>query len=150
MPVWHVFANSRELETQDLSVFQYRQFDLVRITDPITGQVILEKEFTDAHPGDVWELRWLASPAGDFDADGDVDGDDFLAWQAGFGMTAGATRADGDADTDGDVDGDDFLIWQSQFGTVDRRDAAAVPEPASYLLPLIHALALGALMRPRW
>ena len=53
----------------------------------------------------------------DFDLDRDVDGDDFLAWQVGFGLTTGATKSDGDADLDGDVDGDDFLIWQIEFGS---------------------------------
>jgi hypothetical protein len=58
---------------------------------------------------------------GDFDADGDVDGDDFRAWQSGFGTPNGA--AHGDADTDGDVDGDDFLAWPSQFGSGGGRGA---------------------------
>jgi hypothetical protein len=55
---------------------------------------------------------------GDFDLDGDVDGDDFLAWQVGFGAqlpTVEVGLADGDADLDGDVDGDDFLAWQTTF-----------------------------------
>ena len=50
---------------------------------------------------------------GDFDGDQDVDGDDFLVWQAYFGTTG----PDGDANGDGQVDGDDFLIWQGNFGT---------------------------------
>ena len=60
----------------------------------------------------------------DFDGDGDVDGDDFLTWQASFGIDAG-----GDADADGDTDGDDFLIWQSEFGPGSSSASAAVPEP---------------------
>ena len=50
---------------------------------------------------------------GDFDFDGDVDGDDFLLWQSNFGGDGPV----GDADQDGDVDGDDFLLWQSNFGS---------------------------------
>ncbi len=46
----------------------------------------------------------------DFDSDGDVDGDDFLLWQAGFAIDAG-----GDADGDLDIDGDDFLLWQAEL-----------------------------------
>ena len=53
---------------------------------------------------------------GDFDQDSDVDGEDFLNWQTGFGMVAGATASDGDGDFDGDVDGEDFLIWQQNLG----------------------------------
>ena len=52
----------------------------------------------------------------DFDNDGRVDGMDFLAWQAGFLTTSGATKATGDANADGKVDGLDFLVWQSCFG----------------------------------
>ncbi len=52
----------------------------------------------------------------DFDTDGDTDGDDFLLWQAGYGLFTGdATLADGDADADGFVDGDDFLLWQANY-----------------------------------
>ena len=46
----------------------------------------------------------------DFDSDGDVDGDDFLIWQASY-----VTDAGGDADGDGDTDGDDFLLWQAAY-----------------------------------
>ena len=78
----------------------------------------------------------------DFDGDGDVDGDDFLIWQNGFLVSAGAALLDGDADGDGDVDGDDFLIWQRNFPypTV----IASVPEPSSLVL-----LAMGGLMMLR-
>ena len=71
----------------------------------------------------------LQLSSADFDEDGDVDGDDFLAWQTGFGTASGATRADGDADLDGDVDGEDFLAWQAQFGTSTGSGAAAVESP---------------------
>ena len=57
----------------------------------------------------------FTSPSADFDADGDVDGDDFLTWQAGFGSQV-PPGTSGDADGDGTVDGDDFLVWQTQFG----------------------------------
>jgi len=53
----------------------------------------------------------------DFNADGFVDGHDFLAWQRGFGLTE-ATTAEGDATGDGAVDGADLVVWEQQFGTV--------------------------------
>ena len=56
-------------------------------------------------------------PTGDFDADTDVDGIDFLAWQRGFGTDSGAELADGDSDSDSDVDAADLATWQTQFGT---------------------------------
>jgi spore coat protein CotH len=62
----------------------------------------------------------------DFDADGDVDGGDFLRWQRGLGKPA-AVAGDGDADLDADVDGIDLAIWRNQFGA----SAAAAAESAS-------------------
>ena len=84
-------------------------------------------------------LGLLSQIAGDFDSDGDVDGDDFLAWQNGFPISTGAALLDGDADADGDVDGDDFLIWQKNFPY--PATLSAIPEPNSLAL-----LALGGLM----
>ena len=77
----------------------------------------------------------------DFDRDGDVDGDDFLAWQTGFGTSSGALKENGDFDNDEDVDGDDFLGWQANFGLGEGAGAAtAVPEPATGVLALLAAL----------
>lgn len=55
----------------------------------------------------------VASP--DFNGDGDIDGSDFLAWQRGFGIAAGALNAEGDADGDGDVDANDLQAWQASY-----------------------------------
>ena len=76
----------------------------------------------------------------DFDEDGDVDGDDFLLWQTGFGTESGADKMDGDWDNDGDVDGDDFLGWQAEFGAGDGAGSNAVPEPAAGLLLLMSLI----------
>lgn len=64
-------------------------------------------------------IQWhenIAPDAGDFDADSDVDGTDFLAWQRGNGVQDNAVRADGDADGDGDVQTDDLNDWQGTYG----------------------------------
>ncbi len=84
--------------------------------------------------------------AADFDADGDVDGADFLIWQASFGLQAGATQANGDANFDSRVDGQDFLVWQSQLGRRKSADTVIrVPEPAGWLLStwILVCLATG-------
>lgn len=80
-------------------------------------------------------------PAGDFDNDFDVDGDDLGAWKTAFGQTASA-----DADDDGDSDGNDFLIWQR------NRSApaiASVPEPAAASLLLVGAAVAPVCRRRR-
>ncbi|MCC7086063.1 MAG: hypothetical protein IT427_13755 [Pirellulales bacterium] len=66
---------------------------------------------------------------GDFDADGNVDGADFVAWQINFPAAGGLTGASGDADHDGDVDGADFVAWQTSFVSAADFPATSVPEP---------------------
>jgi len=83
----------------------------------------------------------------DFDADGDVDGNDFLRWQRG--VNVGTTKGQGDADNDGDVDSADLTILKGEFGQgafggpstlvqgfvrYVTSGAAAVPEPASIVI----------------
>ena len=83
-----------------------------------------------------------SSLASDFDGDGDVDGNDFLAWQESFPTLSGASKSDGDADGDGDVDGNDFLAWQEQFPS--PAALSATQEPASLVI-----LGLGAMLMIR-
>ncbi|MCH7752338.1 MAG: PEP-CTERM sorting domain-containing protein [Planctomycetes bacterium] len=66
---------------------------------------------------------------GDFNGDGDVDGFDFLEWQRGFGTI---------------YDSDDLAAWEANYGTVAplSATAAAVPEPATFMMLLIGMLAL--------
>lgn len=56
----------------------------------------------------------LQADSADFNADGDIDGLDFLAWQRGFGAN-NALASDGDSDRDGDVDAVDLSNWQEQY-----------------------------------
>ncbi len=61
---------------------------------------------------------------GDFDADGDVDGADFLKWQRKLGDAANLVK------------------WQDNFGTTTAAAAVnAVPEPASWILICTMTLA---------
>jgi hypothetical protein len=65
--------------------------------------------------------------AGDFDTDGDVDGDDFLLWQCSQGaQVAPFLGADGNGD--GRVDGGDLAAWRSHFAPGPGA-AIGVPEP---------------------
>ncbi len=78
---------------------------------------------------------------GDFDKNGAVDGNDFLAWQSNFLTESGATQAQGDADGNGTVDGNDFLLWQANFGSGAGGGAGggAIPEPTAGLLLVLAA-----------
>ncbi|MCC7086335.1 MAG: hypothetical protein IT427_15140 [Pirellulales bacterium] len=91
-------------------------------------------------------LSGFAGP-GDFDADGDVDGADFVAWQTHFPTASGATLAGGDADGDGDVDGSDFVVWQTHFPTPPSPANAPVPEPQALLIAAMSAIGAWRLRR---
>lgn len=52
-----------------------------------------------------------------FDGVGVTDGNDFLIWQRGLGVTGTGTLATGDANSDQNIDGTDLGIWRSKFGT---------------------------------
>ncbi|NOZ39766.1 MAG: hypothetical protein GXP24_06020 [Planctomycetes bacterium] len=83
---------------------------------PLAGTTTVQAR-RQLSPG-VWSAMIEATfvgPQADFDADGDVDGTDFLVWQRGFGITSGATLTEGDADSNGTVDAADLVAWQSQF-----------------------------------
>ncbi len=127
-------------------------FDLLELVAP--PGVLFDGQLNYATTAVSFEVT-LAALAADFDGDDDVDGEDFLAWQAGFGITTGAVASDGDADRDGDVDGQDFLMWQLSLGSSGGRGtgqspAAAhpVPEPAAAVLATILAGAMVRRNRP--
>jgi hypothetical protein len=99
-------------------------------------------DFDELRIGTTWAS---VTPAGtvnnaDFNDDGDVDGQDFLTWQAGFGRTGTGTLSTGDANADTNVNGSDYDIWAAQFGAtgLSVTASAPVPEPAGLV-----ALVLG-------
>ncbi len=90
----------------------------------------------------VIATEFIRTP-GDFDGDGDIDGDDLTLWTDAYG-----TSAAGDADGDLDTDGADFLIWQKNYtGNYSAAlSASVVPEPTSAAL-LVGFASLAALRR---
>jgi hypothetical protein len=85
---------------------------------------------------------------GDFDGDNDVDGEDFLIWQRGVGLTGQPNASTGDADGDGDVDDADLGLWQANFGGPPMAAAiAAVPEPATCCCAAAALVAIAVLRR---
>ena len=86
-----------------------------------------------------WELSPVISA--DFNDDGTISGNDFLAFQRGYGTQSGAMHAHGDADRDGDVDHDDLAVWQSSYGTFGvLTRTATLPEPSTLLLGAMASL----------
>lgn len=103
-----------------------------------------EMRFDDIAAGttfaDVYNALVGVTPTddADFDADGDIDGADFLIWQRGVGTGGGQPQ--GNADGLGGIDGDDLAVWEGQFGTAVAA-SQPIPEPASLALALLGGLA---------
>ncbi len=82
---------------------------------------------------DVQFFGDFVSTPGDFDNDGDVDGDDFLAWQRSFGS---------------EFDASDLADWQSNYGNGGPLASAnTVPEPST--AALVGFSLLGVSLRSR-
>ena len=117
----------------------------------------------EAAAEDVWSLDNVRvvmanapDPAmrGDADADGDVDAVDYLALKLHLGTASGATWQEGDFDHDQDVDRTDLLLLESNFsGASGRAEAGGaagnVPEPATWTLLALGAVALGRRRRSK-
>ncbi len=87
-------------------------------------------------------------PAGDFDADGDVDSGDLKLWSSDLGLGGGS-----DANGDHNTDGADLLAWQQTFtGPAATPAMQPVPESATDLLALAAVLmgGMAAWRRPSW
>ncbi|QDS98841.1 hypothetical protein HG15A2_21260 [Adhaeretor mobilis] len=71
---------------------------------------------------------------GDFDEDGDVDGEDFLLWQRGGAPNQQSSE--------------DFVAWKSNYGTA-ASQISTIPEASSLFLLTSSAFILGFWSRPR-
>jgi hypothetical protein len=99
----------------------------------------------DQQDVDYWVATIKGTSYGDADLDGDVDGVDFDAWR----LRAGTGWANGDWDGDGDFDGADFDLWRTRPTAIGGGELAPVPEPATILLMVLAAPALGYARRRR-
>lgn len=92
-----------------------------------------------------WEVPdQLLGLHGNTDDDSDVDGEDFLAWQRGFGTTSGASALMGDVSGQGGVDSFDLWLWEQNYGATSTAGGliapTQIPEPASCCLLTVGVL----------
>jgi hypothetical protein len=89
-----------------------------------------------------WQYTVIAElPQGDYDADLDVDANDYQVWRAGFGGTVDLS-ADGNGN--GVVDLSDFLVWRNNLGSSvtlpqGRNATVSVPELSTITLAMFGA-----------
>ncbi|QDT71384.1 hypothetical protein [Lacipirellula limnantheis] len=105
--------------------FPNPSFNFVIYTDQGLADISQVISYTLAQPP--------AGTPGDFDADNDVDGEDFLIWQRGFG---------------GAYDANDLADWKAHFGGAATASlAASVPEPTAAALVAIACAAMAHVRR---
>lgn len=56
--VWHNLAQATGESDQLVQTENSTSFDLVRITDPMTGAIVLQQSFSNASVGDLWHVQW--------------------------------------------------------------------------------------------
>jgi hypothetical protein len=84
----------------------------------------------------------MAGVVGDYNQNGVVDAADYILWRNSLGQTGAALAADGN--NDDIIDQADFDVWRAHFGQTASSGSgasanAAVPEPATIVLPMLAA-----------
>ena len=107
--------------------------------------------------GQMWQVTQtadrvslLVTIAGDYNADGQVDGADYAVWREMLGvMVSRQTAADGNGD--GVVNAADYAVWKQNFGaqTPAAAQQSAVPEPSTVVLLLLAMPAAWSRYRRR-
>ena len=91
---------------------------------------------TNSHKTELRMWSELGLTPGDANADGMVNGDDFVALAVNYTGSGGTgkTFAQGDFDRDGDVDGDDFVALAVNYTGTIGQPGGELPEPLSLSL----------------
>ena len=90
------------------------------------------------------------SPAGDYDADGDVDNNDYAVWRSEFGQTASPAGSGADGNINGIVDAADYVIWRrNHTGAGAQTGLPQVPEPCRLALACMALMSISLAARSR-
>lgn len=112
-------------------------------TGTLTGvfETITSGYTVDYGTGTNSQVTLMSGPIGvpgDYNANGIVDGADYVVWRKNQGLLTGGTPSKGDGNGDGAVDSADYQYWRARFGNTSGAgsglNSGAVPEPASALL----------------
>jgi len=103
--------------------------------------------------GEIYRIRTDQLLIGDFDADGEVDQDDYIKWRAGFGSMNPNPAADGNGNST--FDAADYVAWRDNLGTSVQTGAGQaldqrLPEPpAAVIFLLLAAIIERSVRAPR-
>jgi hypothetical protein len=111
------------------------------------SEPLVAVQWTPNYAGDAeatMQIIYKAATGGDYDVDGDIDGNDLLVWQRTLGS---AENLVADASGNGIVDSPDLFALRNNFGRlVPLTLAVSAPEPSPTLMAAIVLLATCA----RW
>jgi ELWxxDGT repeat protein len=100
----------------------------IRMVSEFQGKPLLESRTSEFG----LELYFVVEKLnGDYDANQQVDGADFLAWQRQYGSTAAPAGSGADGDGNGIVGDLDLAVWRTSFGTTSLAPAATAESSAS-------------------
>lgn len=134
-------------------------FEIVEVGESLAGQFANLDEgslvgnfgknlFITYQAGDGNDVALFTAPSlpGDFDGNGTVDSADYNLWRDNLGGDSAPLNGNGDetGGSAGVVDAADYLVWKNNFGSAvpaSAKATASVPEPASFDLLLLVALA---------
>jgi hypothetical protein len=102
---------------------------LNQVSDSLTSMQISTAE----------SLLAQASPAGDYNADGQVTINDYNTWRAAFGSSKIIYGSGADGNYDGIVNAADFVIWRNSFAAAGNGFGGSIPEPATGALLIFGA-----------
>ncbi len=98
--------------------------------------------------GEVYRILTNKLVAGDYNADGDVNGSDYIVWRQTFGNTGAGLPADGNGNQV--VDAGDYVVWRNNEGATAHVSAAGstaalVPEPTAATIIVVSLVLLPVL-----
>lgn len=101
---------------------------------------------TQLEVDEATSLLDAVAPKGDYDADGDVDLADYLAWRNAYGTSTILYGSGADGNYDGLINAADYTVWRNNLGAGGSGSlAATVPEPTTLLMLLVGMLAVASL-----
>jgi hypothetical protein len=136
---WHVVSKSGQgaIRFGDGITLQRIEFPSGVTPESLDYSMVFDSEMESPNTRNL-------SHVGDFNRDGQTDGQDFLIWQRHAGLEFRAHPSQGDANNDGNVDGSDLAAWlqASQSPVEALPSGTSVPEPQACMLIGIGLLAL--------